>query len=292
MKMKLLYFVLSAFIICQVLQSCSNDEYREDNPEETGNGNGDNNTEIEKISVISSVKTANIFDEVEIYISHWPLQVDFDSIIWNIGDFSHYVKNKNHGLLSTGETFIHPGIHNVSIIVYKEDKPILGDSLKIEINNKKDFLGINWNEVTGTPSRPLFSHRANIQHYVLNASYVNENNPYIRIQFITDFPNIDDNQTEYVALNSYSRSFFVDYITGLYGKPQYIFDGEDISESTLKDTYLNQFNNNLLISPIGYYPLAIWTLPKTKIALIGYTSRKMLGYNIDYFELIAEPQEN
>lgn len=267
------------------LISCSNDDYNDYG----GDNNEGNETPEEKpyakVSLEASKSMINIYEWTKISISlDYSSMVSHDSVVWELPGIYTHVSKDGSFLYSMSQTFNLPGHYKFSATAFKNGEVLASDTAFIEVTDRRDFLGINWNSTESIKKGELHFN-SEVEGYYLPQEFNASENPYNILHFVPDNFN-------YEELAPKSRKLFYDYITDLYEKAKFTYEGTDVSQSPLTDEYNNRF-----VHPLGiiygdgfeYYPLAIWETSKSNIALIAYYSPTYDESIIEYL-IIAEPR--
>jgi len=226
---------------------------------------------------------ANIFEPIEFGLycedgfTLFELRETYDSITWTVPElgrihlFEYEEGNDwNSTTIKFGWTnnFFFPAKYETVLSCYKDDKLITSHTLMVDIENNKDFLGYNWDEVTTSSTISSGYHDA-----------------FGKYDFITD-KNIENGipsavlymwKTKDYCENSSlkERETFYSQMTSLYGKPQ---DSEKV-----KEIYTELFKNK----PEQSEPKDIWLTPKSQIVLLEYIDDV---YDFPQYKIQAEPR--
>lgn len=264
--------------------SCSNDD---------NDYNGDDNKGNEipeekpyaKVSLKASKSMVNIYQWTEISISlDYSSKVSHDSVVWDLPGIYTHVSKDGSFLYSMSQTFNLPGHYKFSATAFKNGEVLASDTAFIEVTDRRDFLGIDWNSTESIKKGDLHFN-SEVEGYYLPQEFNAGEKPYSILHFVPDNFN-------YEELAPKSRKLFYDYITNLYGKAKFTYEGTDVSQSPLTDEYNNSFVHPLDIiygDGFEYYPLAIWETSKSNIALIAYYS-PIYDESITKYLIIAEPK--
>lgn len=270
-KLFIAYFVCA---VCILFYSCSND----DNEPFVDPGD----SVKEEIKGTASLTEMNLYEMSKLSISEYP--TNFDSIKWEVPGIFEKMSVPSNGILSIGQSFALPGNYNFILTGYKENKVSASDTVKIRVKGLKDFLSIEWNN----PSKEYFNFISRQENYVLDLKYVENENPYALLDY--GVWNVSEHEDGAKHAYAAARGILKEYITDIYGEPQYLYEGEDISDSPLITEYTSRFKTSLdgidkYLTP--YIPLAIWETTKSYISLIGFAN--IDEYN--YYMVIAEPRD-
>lgn len=188
------------------------------------------------------------------------------------------------------------GKHKVYAFGYKNGAILSKDSIEYEVKKTyRDFISINWSEkeadqyfhfTTGrTPINYMpdntitgvtlcLSHiveRQDIQYATLGFipwSYEPlRETKSVSIPDITGIDWMDESregrrvrcETEYLFLRN--------YMTDLYGAAQFVYDGNNVTETSLTDVYRERFSYKY---PSDCYPIEIWETPSSYISILCY----------------------
>ena len=206
------------------------------------------------------------------------------------------------------------GKHKIFIYGYKNDEIIDQDEIEYEvIKPTGDFFNLKWNQFSGSsyqhksynyisPSKLTYKGTSRVYTNVrLGLSHTIENgNEYVTLRFtphratfsraLPDLESIDwfsDSREDYIARAELEYTFLHEYMNNLYGAPEYIYTGDDVTQTDLMDKYHALFTHEY--DPDAY-PVAIWFTPTTYICLLQYNSR-WEGMNIRAIcMVVAEPR--
>jgi len=284
MKMKnyLLKAIVPSLIMMAMLSCSSEDEVPPPPKEEDPKG------EI-KITLTPSRREVKLFEITEIGISGENKGMTVDSIVWDLPGMFKNVSTSDHSLSMMSQTFIYPGYYTMTAVAYHNGDTIAESSTKIKVIDETDFLGINWKD-TEAIKKGERHHRNEVEKYYLTLEYHPGVNPYAILNY--EVLDIRFRTEEFYLSFASSRKLLTDYITNLYGfEPKKIYEGEDIALSPLFPDYNLLFKTDLL--QLGrnstYYPLAIWQIGNSNIALIGEKWDEEYGWV--YYKIIAEPRK-
>ena len=188
------------------------------------------------------------------------------------------------------------GKHKIEVLGYKDNKIVSRDSVEYEVTRPTgDFFHLKWNQESGTVDRSfnfvgptklkINEDYKKLTYVVLGLSYSikDSKNEYAILRFtpwshttytrgLPDINSIDWSDHEdagHAARVELEHTFMHEYITSLYGPSQFIYEGDDITQTTLTDEYISRFNYNRDFKGYGY-PVEIWTTPTTSICLLQY----------------------
>lgn len=286
--MKKLYYFLLAIPCLMVLSfaSCSNDDDDTLLP-------GENEPELEigyaNIKAEASKININVFEGTWIGRSfNYPdkdkyIYVEYDSVVMDIQDMSSHVYKKDRGgTIKVMQGYYMPGTHKTIVKCYAGGEIKKSDSISVNVHIKGDFLNVKWSDEAQTyhPSTSL-NH-----NFYLELQYVKTNTPFALLRYTVAHHNtIEDIYRECAK----GRKFFTDYMTALYKKPVYLYEGEDVAQTNLMEEYAKRFDNTSNISGIIGQPLpiAIWDTPEAHVAIIAHKRAE----NAVLYYIIAEPRK-
>jgi len=286
---KVIFALLSLSL---VLIACSDDETIQEKPDPS----------IKLIASKTKIVPFEAI-KISIDVDRDLLNNTYDSITWKAngvtyGGFGLFGGVNNERVISITDYRI--GNNKAYALGYKDGKVISTDSITYTVEKPKgDFFSIEWNTnnkneylhyTTGiTPNNylPTYEEWTKIGGVSLDLWYIVENTekeyaimvltPWtsesnfkskktILVPDINDFDwDVDHDDNE--ALESKYRmeyTFLSSYITELYGPSKYIYEGEDITQTTLWNKYNELFKNNHRNFP----PAEIWITPTTAICLV------------------------
>ncbi|MBS5979487.1 MAG: hypothetical protein KIB51_07075, partial [Dysgonomonas mossii] len=158
--MRKIVFILLTFLF---LYSCSDgNDLGKDDGDDSGNGN---NSSSVKISLKAKAQEANIHTMMEFYLvpgedcTMLDIMESYDSLVWRIEGEKGRLNLLSHapGWMSFtsrwGHCFYEESHGNVILEGFKDGKVVLSDSVKIDVYNKRDFLGYNWKDITSSTPR-------------------------------------------------------------------------------------------------------------------------------------------
>jgi hypothetical protein len=279
-RMPLLKLLALCFLTIGVV-SCSSDD--ETTIEPPGTEKPNPHTEI---TLKATPATVDLYNWSEIWISQKQIDggVDIDSVVWDMPGIFRHVSVPHSSLWMQGLMFCLPGEYEMKATAYSgKDTVSVGTTIISVTNNLNDFLGLRWSS-TESIKKGDRHYTSNVDNYSLTLEYIADH-PYALLHFSVS-PDMNKN---YIEANAGSRKLLFDYITRLYGKAGKVYDGEDITQTTLTDDYNVLFSKDLntIYTGIPFYPLAVWQTDKTNIALIAHEE----GFrSCTVFKIIAEPR--
>lgn len=290
--MKKLYYFLLAIPCLMVLSftSCSNDD--------DTLLPGENEPELEEVFpelVIDMPQNRiSIFEDIRIKMKYDRSKqnvkyIEYDSILFRIDNIHKIRIPGGNGLISMSslENFYYPKSSDIQLRAYKDGKIVNKKDTVLDVYMDGDFLSVKWNE------KPYFWTRStdNIQYFFLDlkAEYIPDS--YAVIGYLGDIWNYDKENKE--KHHAAGRQWLKNYITSLYKKPVYLYEGEDVTKTPLTEEYNKRFVkeiNEITSLESQLYPVAIWDTPTTHIALVG---GKVTSYSetLPRYYIIAEPRK-
>ena len=171
--------------------------------------------------------------------------------------------------------FIRPGMYDTVISYYRDGKVLKCDTVRLEVQNRKDFLMWNWADVNeetqdewnigiNNPFR-----EDNKGEFTYRRTYL-DNTPGIVLQSSCIYT---DRATEDKKIDQ-----LYEYISEFYGKPKF-----DKGDKEVNEYYTKSFGHQRE----GVSPICIWVTEKNKIALL-----RLVEDNIEYSSevwIYAEP---
>lgn len=233
-------------------------------------------------------KEGNIFDLMEFNLFSYSeedftlldLTEAYDSLVWLCSNTNQRYKilehsgNSTHFVWQWSNSFFLPAEYETVLLGYKNNQVITSDTVSVNITNKRDFLGYNWEDVTSTSKISTGYHSVFSKGYdFATYSVVSDGAPLLSL-FLSRTNN--DNEATFAQK---SRQILLDYINSLYGAPAYAGDNTQL----LSESY-NTFKNK----EEGTTPECIWVTTKSRIALI---KRFDQADNCLKYEIFAEPIE-
>lgn len=271
-KLIVFIFILLATSICISFFSCG----REDEETDVIGTIPIDSTQAAELRLTASQLEVSLFEmtEFNLYARGFEATyLDYDSIIWKIDNLPFYNKSAApQYLISKRQSFIHSGDYETIIWGYKEGQIASGDTVKIKVRPKADFLGIYWSNV-GTPGS-FYNYIDYDDDYILDLLYNRRDMQYALLSYkILTY--VDENDLK--ERNLKSRQLLTDYIKSLYGNTAFEYNGNDITQSPLETEYYKRFEVplgqiDLTFTPEAgymYIPLVIWDTPASHIALLG-----------------------
>ncbi|MBD8346589.1 MULTISPECIES: hypothetical protein [unclassified Dysgonomonas] len=236
-----------------------------------------------KIQVKAKQQTGNIFEliQFDIYSESSFTLLDiydsYDSLVWTVPEVGRFHLFTDHSFTwRWSQNFFLPSKYKSILLGYKDNKIIQADTTYIDILDDKDFLGLNWKDIT--ESAPHSTGYANVlsDDHELGTYYVFEDNtPSIDL---SSFTRKSEDESVFAKR---SEKILFNYISSLYTKPTYTTSTNDL----LTEKYNQLFKHK----KEGAKPLAIWVTDKSNIVL--YTFKEDFA---DYysFRIHAEPKHN
>lgn len=265
-----------------ILSSCESDETEPEIPNQPVP-----QSEIPTFNVAATKQRVNLFEGSIVYLTTANydgniarLHAYYDSIRWVIPNIYTSLSICSNFTISWGQVFILPGNYQITATGYKDNEIVTQSSLDIEVGEPRDFLGIDWKNAKDTTLLSFFN---TVENYALDLSYSSENYPLATlnrsiIKIKTDKEWIENSKAARIQLS--------DYITQLYGKSKFRFEGEDISQSPLLPEYNTRFKNPMKNK---YLPIEIWETKTSRFALIGTTMHFLPEGNLNHYQVVAEP---
>lgn len=248
-----------------------------------------NETVVFKLSAEQA--KVNIFDPVKLSIVDnkglspllysQVLKATYDSVAWDVKNLNErmlvFTQKKDAFHEETAlkitwtQCFYLPAVYETYLLGYRGGKIISRDTLRIDVTNERDFLYRNWGDSDNIGS--------NIGH---NNSLNKNQEFYTFASNENDIPTIDlrlfnSGNEEESSFSQKSETELYQFITQLYGQPQY---GKDSSELTTK------YNELFAVHSDAYAPVAFWLTKKAKIVLLR---RSASEENIPECHIHAEP---
>ncbi len=292
MKSLLLKFSPVLLSLSLLFSACSNDDDNKENPDPSIKliASKTNIVPFEDIKISIDVDINLLYDT-------------YDSITWKANGTvygSFFIFSGENDERDIRITDYRIGNNKAYALGYKDGKVISIDSVAYTVEKPKgDFFSIKWNTKTKneylhyttglTPNNYLPTHEGwtKIGGVSLDLSYIIEDKekeyaemlltPWtfesnlkstkaISVPDINDFNwEVDDYDREALETKyKMEYDFLSSYITELYGPSKYIYEGEDITQTTLWDKYNELFKNNHRDFP----PAEIWVTPTTAICLV------------------------
>lgn len=232
-----------------------------------------------EMSLTVSKNIIDLFEMTDIRI-HFDKSGKYDSVKWVIPDILEHTSVPNSFLISMGHAFKNDGIYTAEVQVYYEDEIVSRNSVDINVRKElNDFLGVSWDKEI----EERFPARINSKKEDWTLSVTNKDHLYATLIRTEDFKAMQWQSDEYYDFIAESRFKLYDYIKSYYHDPLYAYDGEDPSQSPLRQQYQEMFKTNVL----KYHPLAIWETSTSVIALMGYKDAES---RFEDYKVIAEPR--
>jgi len=237
-----------------------------------------------KVTLGANPVNVKLYEFSEIRIStEKSYDISFDSVVWDMPGIFREVSKDGYILISMSQGFCLPGEYEVTASAFSKGDTLAVGSVKIFVSdNLGDFLGINWSSKESI-GRGEIHYTSAIDNYSLFLEYVS-GDPYALLHFKAD----TNDDEKYIEANTASRKLLSDYITKLYGKAQKVYEGEDITQSTLIGDYNALFSKDLnaIYHGVPFFPLALWQTDRANIALIAYNEGI---HSCSIFKIIAQP---
>ena len=288
--MRKIVFILLTFLF---LYSCSDgNDLVKDDGDESGNGN---NSSSVKISLKAKAQEANIHTMMEFYLvpgedcTMLDIMESYDSLVWRIEGEKGRLNLLSHapGWMSFtsrwGHCFYEENHGNVILEGFKDGKVVLSDSVRIEVYNKRDFLGYNWKDITSSTN-----HRtgiANILKSELEISFIERYIDGLPSLYVYFEPAWEVGRDEKLSENFYTQkqeTLIRNYISKLYGDPKFSFEKD-------ADKLVESYHKIFKQEEDAYTPRYVWETKTTNIALVS----KYVDWG-DYqaYYIYAEPRSN
>lgn len=249
---------------------------------------------------------------------------NYDSITWKANGVAYgFFQNPWYSIDEQRDirlTDYRVGVHKAYVLGYKDGSVISKDSIEYKVNKPQgDFISISWNKntkneyfsyTTGlTPDRYLPTNGVwstvtggvclNLDHFVED-----ENGEYAILQFVPwrssrnveiEVPDFNDfhwgwdyNKDDQEPRYAMEYTFHHTYLTELYGEPTLVYNGDDVTQTTLMDEYKKRFKQS---SQSQFYPVEIWETP-TSVICLTRANNQHGGVNQKGISLvIAEPRK-
>ncbi|MDU1891287.1 MAG: hypothetical protein E6767_11405 [Dysgonomonas sp.] len=249
----------------------------------------------------------------------------YDSIVWEANGTSYNWLEASLLFQHGREIWLTDykiGKHKACVFGYKDGIIVSKDSIEYSVKQTvRDFLELKWGQntinqhftyTTGiTPTKFLSGNAFQCKKggVCLNLSHwVEEKNEYatfhlmpwsssssIKNSKIKSLPNINDfdwhNESErgdHTERYQIEYEFLHNYIVEYHGEPQYVYEGNDITQTTLMEEYNKRFRTKIKSS---FYPEEIWVTSNSVICLLR-ANNYMGGVNEKGIcEIIAEPRK-
>lgn len=295
--MKRIYTVILSIGLCAVIAGCSNDD-------ENNKRKGD----PVKLKLTASTKTIEPFQRIKLTLDMEAedIRATYDSIVWIANGLAHSSfqnpwYQEEDDLKDKSITDYKIGKHKAYVFGYKNSKLLSKDSIEYEvIKPTADFLSVRWSGYENkkneylyykTGLTPLmFPVTGGIGGIVLSLIHINEPSKYEHAileympwaAYSNKYPAIDETREEERARQKIeieaTRVLYHDYITSIYGKSMFLYEG-DVRDTNLLGEYNKRFKNGMKAEQ---YPVEIWVTPTTNICLYSlYTG---------WYYVIAEPR--
>ncbi|MDH6306593.1 hypothetical protein M2459_003318 [Parabacteroides sp. PF5-5] len=217
------------------------------------------------------------------------LMTQLDSLIWDTPEVFYDVCNIDKMIVSREQSYYLPGTYKTVISLYRDSSMILTESVEVTVELVGDFLGIDWEEDALLSNR--YNYVSNVKNFTLGLSYIQDE--VAPLALLGYWINNYNGREEHLAQLASIRPFFYDYITLLYGKSAFLYEGDDLSQSPLHTEYEKRFSYPLeeLFPDISYFPLAIWDTDSSHIILIGSLPGDPGVLEISNYYVLAEPRK-
>ena len=224
-----------------------------------------------KVSLKVKEKKKNIFQLMEFSIlpdddfSFNELKANFDSVLWKVSDYDGYFKVIESGktIYNWSHNFFTPGIFDTYLIGYKEGKAFSSDTISLNIENQRDFLGYNWSDIKGSLNKGQGYVNVLPNNYPFSTYQdKHQNTPCVKFYLS------DDTET--------NESILLDYIKSVYHDPVCNQENGD----RIMKKYYDMFN----YKKDNASPTNIWITPTSRIVLL-----KCYDGDYSYYEVYAEP---
>ncbi|MFV0538978.1 MAG: hypothetical protein ACK5M3_16670 [Dysgonomonas sp.] len=270
--------------------SCSNDD--PSLPDRGGNGTDtpDNTFKPVRIGISASVKEVNIFDNVQ--FSLYPdrdcnmleVRQSYDSLIWLVPELDGLFKilKPNGFTFSWGNSFSNEGKYHTILQGFKDKKKILDDTIVVNVKNKRDILGYNWEDIKET--QPIQYGSSNIfttRHNIYTRKIYENGSPALEIRLKLEWTGTiaDEILKEYQEKEQEEKT--LNYITSLYGEPKLSYKKD---ATAIVDTYKDAFKHG----DKKLVPRYVWETNTSRIVLLQQYG--VWGEWNNYFA-IAEPNK-
>lgn len=181
----------------------------------------------------------------------------YDSLVWRVpalkADFKVFEPDRWY--TGVGTCFFLPGTHRTLLSGYKDGKVVYSYEYPVTVRSDKDFLGYDWEEITGpddasTGYKDIFAADYTDCHF---SSYAGMHDDVPSVTLFIWFTD-DDFSAEK------EKNRLLDEIRNLYGEADYSeADGE------LESVYNSSFHYR----EEGAQPLYVWLTEKSNIVLLG-----------------------
>lgn len=201
---------------------------------------------------IFEIMEFSLHDDSPIIISD--LGKAYDAIRWEIkgqeGQFRvfDYTNPANWSITSKwGHCFYSPGTYETCLVCYKNNEIVHSDTLRVQVVDRKDFLMLNWDEVTDWEHSIGYVNILNENYEMSAYARIRAGIPSVELRFWREFPDGDD-------------MLLYDFMNSLYRAPAY---DRNSSELAAKYEELFAYRKN------GAQPCTIWLTDKNRIVLLN-----------------------
>lgn len=257
-------------------------------PEKENNNNSNRVT----LRLKAKQQEGNLLDMVDFYIapkeSYTMLDINeaYDSILWRIQDqkgtfkLLEHTNNSSHFVFSWGHSFYVNGHYSAIMDGFKDGNIISSDTLEIEIKNKRDFLNINWADITSSNlalrgNNNVFNPDFNI---FFSQSYKDQH-PSVYVHFLPNNKIYNDDIKKEEYYTKKQEQLILKYISEIYGEPELSFAKDN---ATVTKEYSDRFKQ----ADSSFTPRYIWKTQTSHIALV--TKYSELD-RCDQYYIYAEP---
>ncbi len=288
--MKHTLFILLAFLF---LYSCSDgNDLGKDDGDDSGNGN---NFSPVQISLKAKAQEANIHTMMVFYLvphrdcTMLDIIQSYDSLVWRVQGEKGRLNLLAHtdGWMSFtnewGHSFYEENHSNVILEGFKDGKIILADSVKIDVYNKRDFLGYNWKDITSSTNHRVGI--ANVLQPEFEISFIEryiDGLPSLYVYFEPAWEVVRDEELSKNFYTQQQEPLIRNYISKLYGDPKLSLEKD-------ADKLVESYHNIFKQEEDAYTPRYVWETRTTNIALV-----QKYGNWGDYeaYYIYAEPKSN
>lgn len=313
--MKILYAYLVIFCLGLGFFACSNDDGEADEIDNVKQYPVD-------IKLISEKSKIEPFERLKVSLDmeEDDIRASYDSIVWIANGVAYgFFDNKwrdDDDLKDRSISDYKLGKHKVYVKGYKNSILLSEDSIEYEVKKPTgDFLSLNFKS---RKENDEFSVRTGLtpinypetggiggvdvrlNHIAKKISTSKEefNSEYMVLDYLpwasysSDHPrkdlSIDNEEKEarFQKERAATRTLFHDLITEMYGKSNYIYEGEDVRQTDLWDEYNKRFKNKLDETSYPWYderyPVEIWITPTANICLYSVYR--------GWYYVVAEPR--
>jgi len=243
------------------------------------------------ISLKAKKEKGNIFDLMEFYMmpdrncTLYDIKETYDSLLWRVQGkdetfkLSEQTNSSSSVIFGWSHSFYKAGRYYTIMDGYKDGKVILSDTTVVDVEDKRDFLYYNWEDITST-----------ILHFTGNVNVLdNDFKISFRPRFIDNSPSVYVNFRVYDIIkdeeevkkyhNERQEKLVLKYISGFYGEPKLSYEKDN---TTIEEAFHTIFEQE----EDFYSPRYIWQAPTANIVLLK--SYDELGEYYEYC-IYAEP---